>query len=127
MKELTNEELINQLLEFVSYNSYGVQTFQQSYKDDILSRFAKLEAENKELKYQFDLLCRCIGWTKERCEQSGDSPFDVAQYMKQQITSLTEQVEQLRCCGNCKDFSYIGIEHRNGASVCPSWQKRGRG
>lgn len=53
-------------------------------------------AESERLGKLFDDLASAIGWTKERCEQSGDSPFDVAKELQAEINELREKEKEFQ-------------------------------
>lgn len=52
-------------------------------------------AERDQLRASFDELAAAVGWTKERCEQTGDSPVDVANQRSAQLEARGE-AESLR-------------------------------
>lgn len=43
------------------------------------------------LETSFDELSALVGWSKERCDQVGDSPMDCANMMVRRIAELEEQ------------------------------------
>lgn len=78
-KLVTAEAETLSLIELV--NDYG----------DVLKRLEAAEKRVAELKSSFDELSSAIGWTKERCEQTGDSPFEVAAELNEAKAELARR------------------------------------
>lgn len=49
-------------------------------------------ASAAQAERSFDQLAEAIGWTAARCEQTGDSPFDVAQQLVKDATKYRESL-----------------------------------
>jgi hypothetical protein len=55
-----------------------------------------LLARIAELERSFDELAAAVGWTKERCDQDGDSPADVAARLRAEVEAKAGEVGALR-------------------------------
>lgn len=49
-----------------------------------------------ELEKSFDELAAAVGWTRERCDQDGDSPVDVAIRLRADLAAKAGEVDALR-------------------------------
>ncbi|MFE0584853.1 hypothetical protein [Pantoea vagans] len=65
--------------------------FEQVMKPALIS-LKKESVDMAELGSVFDELAKAIGWSKERCEQTGESPIDVAVASMNLITELEKDV-----------------------------------
>lgn len=70
---------------------------------------ALLQAELTRMNQQFDELSAAVGFSKDRCEQTGDSPLDCAEQLKAEIERLKDNVrwkavadEQMKVIGQLK-------------------------
>jgi hypothetical protein len=60
--------------------------------------FAEAKAEYKGLAMRFDELSAIVGFTKERSEQTGESPLDVAKALKAEAGRLREAIDRAYKC-----------------------------
>lgn len=55
------------------------------------AHLALLQAEIERIHQQFDELAAAVGFTKDRCEQTGDSPLDCAMQLQAEITGSKKE------------------------------------
>lgn len=60
--------------------------------DSLHERVEAAERERDELREQFDKLASAAGWSKEECDQTGGSPFDVVE----DLVSAKRERDELR-------------------------------
>ncbi|PYD05898.1 hypothetical protein DND90_21360 [Pseudomonas syringae pv. maculicola] len=68
------------------------------YKEEIerlSARLAPLQVELTRMSAQFDELAAAVGFTKDRCEQAGDSPLDCANQLQAEIERLKDNVREV--------------------------------
>lgn len=63
------------------------------------AHLAPLQAELTRMNQQFDELSAAVGFSKDRCEQTGDSPLDCAEQLKAEIDRLATENTALRAAG----------------------------
>lgn len=51
----------------------------------LINKISATERERDELREQFDKLASAAGWSKEQCEQVGESPFDTVEGLKNAV------------------------------------------
>lgn len=88
---------LNNLKELVetlkpNYGSAGSRdvdvTAKRKAADELIERLEESEAELVGLRETFDDLAHAIGWSRERCEQTGESPKDVALSLVNLVSEL---------------------------------------
>lgn len=154
LKDMSIEEVLHQTL--IDDNNWKI------YKQEILSRYAELEKEldRERIDYKdkleklyiethnIDYISKIVKPYEDKIKEMEEHVELIKEIkcglemcnleLKQQITSLSEQVEQLKCCGNCKHYDVDQLsQHPNqqvcfkdkgfqvkklARNVCPSWQ-----
>ncbi|KPB77923.1 hypothetical protein ACKUFS_11605 [Pseudomonas cannabina] len=59
------------------------------------AHLAPLQVELTRMSAQFDELAAAVGFTKDRCEQAGDSPLDCANQLQAEIERLKDNVREV--------------------------------
>lgn len=54
----------------------------------LVRKFAEAKAERDALAASFDELAKAVGWSAEQCEQTGESPMDVAVSLVNLVSEL---------------------------------------
>lgn len=55
-----------------------------------------LESAKDALTAEFDALAAAVGWTKERCEQTGDSPLDCAKALIAELAKKDAEIASFK-------------------------------
>ena len=68
-------------------------------REDLVDRDQEifvLKGQLRVLGANFDEIAAAVGWTKERCNQTGDSPLDVARELMRDVTEQKGQIVRAR-------------------------------
>ena len=71
--------------------------------------------KTQALTAEFDAIAVAVGWTKERCEQSGDSPLDCAKALTAECNALREALESTalgRSVAECVEIARAALESK---------------
>ncbi len=77
-KDLANDGWCTEGVNYISVVSPSTITA-------LVDRIEAAERERDELREQFDKLASAAGWSKEQCEQVGESPFDTVEGLKNAV------------------------------------------
>lgn len=62
----------------VFYEDYAALKERFDFKQNLTEQIVELKAQRDALAESFDELAKAVGWSVEQCEQTGESPMDVA-------------------------------------------------
>ena len=68
----------------------------------------KLQEELQRVNSAFNDLASCVGFSKTRLDQTGDSPMDCANQLQQRLTTAEKYVQRLVNCSKNQDSIATG-------------------